>query len=62
LAFDAVKGADARAALVDAFKQKGILVGGCGERSVRLRPMLCFTPKHAAVFLDTMETVLRNTK
>jgi 4-aminobutyrate aminotransferase/(S)-3-amino-2-methylpropionate transaminase len=58
IAFDAVKGADARGAIVEAMKQRGVLIGACGERSVRLRPMLCFKPSHAATFLDNLEAVL----
>ncbi len=38
--------------------QRGVLIGACGERSVRLRPMLVFKPKHAAVFLENLEVVL----
>ena len=59
IAFDAVKGADARGAIVEAMKQRGVLIGGCGDRSVRLRPMLCFKPRHAATFLDNLEAVLK---
>ena len=58
LAFDAVEGATARNAMVDGARQKGVLVGGCGDRSVRLRPGLWFQPKHAAQFLDVLDAVL----
>lgn len=38
----------------------GVHLGGCGERSVRLRPMLIFERKHADVFLGAMEGALRD--
>lgn len=34
-------------------------MGGCGERAVRLRPMLVFQKKHADILLKTMEDVLK---
>ena len=33
-------------------------MGGCGDRAVRLRPMLIFQKKHADILLKTMEKVL----
>ncbi|KAF7721837.1 4-aminobutyrate transaminase [Apophysomyces ossiformis] len=41
-----------------AMRQKGVNIGGCGERSVRLRPMLVFQQNHADILLNTMESVL----
>ncbi|KAJ4432075.1 hypothetical protein ANN_20689 [Periplaneta americana] len=35
---------------------------GCGELSIRLRPALIFTPKHADIFLDRFQQVLKETK
>jgi 4-aminobutyrate aminotransferase / (S)-3-amino-2-methylpropionate transaminase len=58
LAFDATKGVDDRNSLVTALRQKGVLVGGCGDRSIRIRPGLWFKPRHAAEFLDAFEAVL----
>ena len=40
-------------------KQKGVQCGGCGEKSIRLRPALIFEAKHAAVFLNIFEDVLK---
>jgi 4-aminobutyrate aminotransferase/(S)-3-amino-2-methylpropionate transaminase len=40
----------------------GVQTGGCGEHSIRLRPALIFTPKHADIFLDRFRQVLRETK
>ncbi|MPC25651.1 4-aminobutyrate aminotransferase, mitochondrial [Portunus trituberculatus] len=36
----------------------GVHTGGCGEKTVRLRPALIFQPIHAHIFLDKLETVL----
>lgn len=48
--------------LVARLKKKGVQTGGCGEHSIRLRPALIFTPKHADIFLDKFRQVLRETK
>ncbi|XP_021937184.1 4-aminobutyrate aminotransferase, mitochondrial isoform X2 [Zootermopsis nevadensis] len=48
--------------LVARLKKKGIQTGGCGEHSIRLRPALIFTPKHADIFLDRFRQVLKETK
>jgi 4-aminobutyrate aminotransferase / (S)-3-amino-2-methylpropionate transaminase len=37
----------------------GIQSGGCGDKSVRLRPALIFQPYHADIFLERLERVLR---
>ena len=34
-------------------------MGGCGDRSVRFRPALVFTPKHAAIALDVLADVAK---
>jgi 4-aminobutyrate aminotransferase/(S)-3-amino-2-methylpropionate transaminase len=39
-------------------RDKGVNMGGCGEKAVRLRPMLVFGSKHAGIFLDKVEHVL----
>ncbi len=36
----------------------GVLVGGCGERSIRFRPALILRPEHAEVMLDRLGGVL----
>lgn len=43
--------------LVD-MRKHGVNVGGCADRSVRLRPMLVFEEKHADVFAHVLEKVL----
>ena len=39
-------------------KKFGVNVGGTGVESVRLRPMLVFTKRHADVFLESLEACL----
>ena len=43
---------------VKKMRSKGVHMGGCGERAVRLRPMLVFEKKHADILIETMEKVL----
>ncbi|KAI7907629.1 4-aminobutyrate aminotransferase [Cokeromyces recurvatus] len=40
-------------------RQRGIHMGGCGEQTVRLRPMLTFQKQHADILLNTMAQLLR---
>lgn len=35
-------------------KHRGIWAGGCGDRSIRLRPALVFTEHHASIFLHAL--------
>jgi 4-aminobutyrate aminotransferase / (S)-3-amino-2-methylpropionate transaminase len=44
---------------VKRMRAKGVHLGGCGERAVRLRPMLVFQKQHADILLRTMEEVLK---
>lgn len=39
-------------------RKAGVQIGGCGERTVRLRPMLTFGESHVGVLCETMEKVL----
>lgn len=39
-------------------KKYGVNVGGTGDMSVRLRPMLIFGKKHADIFLESLEACL----
>ncbi|KAG0172033.1 4-aminobutyrate transaminase [Apophysomyces sp. BC1015] len=43
---------------LQAMRQKGVNIGGCGDKSVRLRPMLTFQQNHADILLNTMDSVL----
>lgn len=45
--------------LVARLKMRGVNAGGCGERAVRLRPMLVFGEEHMGIFLEKLEEVLR---
>jgi len=44
--------------IVDNLRTNGVLTGGCGESSIRLRPALIFQPRHAEIFLDRFEETL----
>jgi len=39
-------------------KNKGVQMIACGDRSVRIRPMLVFQPKHADIFLSKLRETL----
>lgn len=58
IAFDLETGAHRDKLLTD-MRQRGVNVGGCGDRTVRLRPMLTFQKHHADIFLNTMEDALK---
>lgn len=49
---------DHRNQFVAAIKKRGVNIGGCGDLSIRFRPTLSFTPKHAAMFLRIAEETL----
>ncbi|ORY82887.1 putative 4-aminobutyrate transaminase [Leucosporidium creatinivorum] len=57
IAFDLPTSAQ-RDAFVKAMKLEGVNVGGCGNQSVRLRPMLIFEQVHADIFLAATKKVL----
>jgi 4-aminobutyrate aminotransferase/(S)-3-amino-2-methylpropionate transaminase len=40
-------------------RQRGLEVGGSGDRAIRFRPALVFTPRHAAEALDILESICR---
>jgi 4-aminobutyrate aminotransferase/(S)-3-amino-2-methylpropionate transaminase len=41
-------------------KAKGVNIGGCGERAVRLRPMLVFQQRHADILLEAVESIVKD--
>ena len=45
----------ARDQFLQRMKKLGVNVGGTGDASIRLRPMLVFGKKHADVLLETLE-------
>lgn len=59
LAFD-TPDTNAQTQLVAKARANGLEIGGCGERAIRIRPMLTFTPRHAALFLDLLETTFKS--
>ncbi|XP_078096520.1 4-aminobutyrate aminotransferase, mitochondrial isoform X1 [Mustelus asterias] len=44
--------------LVLKMRNKGIVLGGCGEKSIRFRPALVFRPHHAHLFLNVFNDIL----
>lgn len=59
LAFDA-ESIKTRDSLVSSIRNSGINMGGSGERAVRIRPMLIFSNRHASIFLEKLEQVLKS--
>lgn len=57
IAFDCNSPAD-QTKLITEMKKRGVEIIGCGEQTIRLRPMLTFEPKHALIFLDALNDVL----
>jgi len=62
--FIAVDAPDAktRDTLIQKIRLRGVELGSCGERSIRLRPALIFKPKHAAIFLDAFDAAVHDFK
>lgn len=48
-----------RDALILKLRNQGLAIGGCGSRTVRLRPALVFQPKHGEQLLDHIEKALQ---
>ncbi|WVQ79330.1 4-aminobutyrate aminotransferase [Cryptococcus sp. DSM 104549] len=48
-----------RDAFLGKMRVAGVQIGGCGEQTVRLRPMLTFGEKHVEVLAGTVEKVLK---
>lgn len=59
LAWDCNNAAE-REVLVAKLWNLGIQCGSCGEKSVRVRTSLNFTPKHADIFLSKLELALKS--
>lgn len=60
--FQAVDGTDSgvRDKIIMKLKNEGVLTGGSGSKTLRLRPSLTFTRKHADLFMDRFNTVLKS--
>lgn len=50
--------AEIRDLVVSSMRRSGVLIGGCGESTVRFRPALIFAPSHAAIAVNKLEDVL----
>jgi len=50
--------AEIRDEMIGRMRSKGVLIGGCGESTIRLRPALIFEPKHAEIMLEKFRDVL----
>ncbi|GAA5903431.1 4-aminobutyrate transaminase [Sporobolomyces salmoneus] len=50
---------ETRDRFVSEMRKVGVVMGGCGDRAVRLRPMLVFGKKQMDVLLEKMEGVLK---
>lgn len=50
---------ETRDRFVGEMRKVGVVMGGCGDRAVRLRPMLIFGEKQLEVLLEKMEGVLK---
>lgn len=60
--FNAFDGVDAgvRDQIVGKLKNIGVLTGGSGDKTLRVRPSLIFTKKHCDIFMDKLDTVLKS--
>jgi len=45
--------------ILSKLRSEGVNCGGCGDNAIRLRPALVFQPKHANIFLEKLEKVLK---
>lgn len=51
---------EVRDKIISKLKNQGVLIGASGNSSIRLRPALTFTKKHADIFLDKLNSVLKS--
>ncbi|KAM7345249.1 4-aminobutyrate aminotransferase [Cochliomyia hominivorax] len=58
LAFNC-KNSQTRDDIINKFKLHGLQTGGCGDLSIRFRPALIFTEKHANIVLDRFRKILK---
>lgn len=56
-AFD-LTSAELRDKLVSQLRNAGVEISGCGSNSIRIRPMLVFTPRHAQQFVEILDKSL----
>ncbi|XP_050304577.1 4-aminobutyrate aminotransferase, mitochondrial-like [Anthonomus grandis grandis] len=48
--------------ILEKLKSKGVIVGGCGDHAIRLRPSLTFQEHHADILLDKFAQVIKEVK
>ncbi|XP_059190171.1 4-aminobutyrate aminotransferase, mitochondrial-like [Centropristis striata] len=53
---------ETRNSILLAARNKGVLLGGCGDKSVRFRPSLVFKEHHVNIFLNIFDDVLAHHK
>ena len=60
--FTAFDGVDAktRDQIISKLKNFGVLTGASGNQTLRVRPALTFTKKHADIFLDRLNSALKS--
>ncbi|CAF0781881.1 unnamed protein product [Didymodactylos carnosus] len=58
-AFD-MKNSSVRDKFTTKMRNAAVMIGPCGDVSIRFRPALIFTEKHANIFLDKMNEVVKN--
>ena len=58
VAFDVPAGGAARDALLGALRTAGVDIPSCGDATIRCRPGLFFTTRHAEQFLSILEATL----
>jgi 4-aminobutyrate aminotransferase / (S)-3-amino-2-methylpropionate transaminase len=58
IAFD-VENENIRNDIIEQMRNRGVLINGCGERTIRLRPMLIYEYEHVAIFLTALNEVLK---
>lgn len=60
--FNAFNGAtvEVRDQIITKLKNLGVLTGGSGSHTLRIRPALIFTKKHTDIFLDRLNSVLKS--
>ena len=61
LAFDC-ETVDLRNSLISKLKEQGVNQGGCGVKTMRLRPTLYFEKKHADVYAEALDMAIEEAK
>ena len=59
IAFD-MQNTQTRDRLIEEMKKKGVIINGCGEKTIRLRPMLIYDSNHMNEFLCRLDNTLKS--